>query len=277
MRDELFVVDDIRSTAGRTRYRQRAVGPGGMVSTALAQAAALGCAAQLVTAVGRDREGEETLRELRRLGVDTRRVVRDPSHPTTTSVVLVDAKSAERRFLLPDRSRHERGVELSLAGVARAQVLLVDGHYPVPALAAVRRAREAGVPVVGDFADARPGIRRLLPYVDFPIVPEEFCAEWGADARATLQQLASRFGGQPVVTQGARGALAWADGRVRRVPARRVPRRALRDTTGAGDVFHGAFAAGLSFGRGVPEALQLAARAAAKACTALGGTGHLPR
>ena len=49
----------------------------------------------------------------------------------------------------------------------------------------------------------------------------------------------------------------------------------VRDTTGAGDVFHGALAAGLFSGTDLPDALELAARAAAINCTALGATGRL--
>jgi sulfofructose kinase len=129
------------------------------------------------------------------------------------------------------------------------------------------------VPVVGDFCDARPIHRRLLPWVDHPIVPEEFAAHWGAGGpRETLRDLARRFGGSPVVTLGARGALAWVDGRIRRVAAHRVR---VRDTTGAGDVFHGAFAAGLAHGWDLMDALGLASRAAAHACTGLGGTARL--
>jgi sugar/nucleoside kinase (ribokinase family) len=62
------------------------------------------------------------------------------------------------------------------------------------------------------------------------------------------------------------------EGRVRRVSA---PRVRVKDTTGAGDVLHGAFAAGLARDRDVRGALELGVRAAALSCTALGGLGRL--
>jgi sulfofructose kinase len=127
--------------------------------------------------------------------------------------------------------------------------------------------------VVADLSDARPAHLRLLPHVTHAIVPESFVASWGAGGvEATLRELRARYGCAPVVTRGARGALALRDGRLHRVPARRVR---VRDTTGAGDVYHGAFAAGLARGLDVLEALALASRAAALACTALGGTTRL--
>ena len=82
------------------------------------------------------------------------------------------------------------------------------------------------------------------------------------------------YGGNPVVTQGARGGIYLDGNRVRRWSA---PRVAVRDTTGCGDVFHGAFAAGLQRGLDVAGSVALAARAASLCCTALGGTAQLLR
>jgi len=280
--DELLEVDDLGLAAVRTRVHARRRAPGGMVATALAAAARLGCRSELLTLLGDDPEGRAVLRALRAHGVSTRRALRSGRWATTISTVLVERGTGERRFLLPDRRPIERGAPaFDLTPVRRLRgesarhrsVLLVDGHFQRNALAAVRRARERGVPVVADLHDARPAFRRLLPYVDFPIVPEEFCASWGAGGpRETLRDLHRRYGGTPVVTLGARGALAWLGGRALRVPARRV---AVRDTTGAGDVFHGAFAAALARGLEPAEALGPASRAAAAACTGLGGSARL--
>jgi sugar/nucleoside kinase (ribokinase family) len=70
------------------------------------------------------------------------------------------------------------------------------------------------------------------------------------------------------VTLGERGSLAWDGERLLETPALPV---AVVDTTGAGDVFHGALASCLVQGMALPEALEFAAAAAALACTAPGG------
>ncbi len=127
--------------------------------------------------------------------------------------------------------------------------------------------------VMGDFSRPDPAIRALLPFVDYPVVPEEFAIAYGnGDARRAVRKLRDHYGGIPIVTQGARGGGYWAGGRIRRYRASRVR---VRDTTGAGDVFHGALAAGLVQGLELIDALDLAARAAALNCTALGGMGRL--
>jgi sulfofructose kinase len=245
-----------------------------MVATALVQAARLGCEAHLLSAVGADSEGRALSRALRERGVVTRRVLRPRGHPTTVAVVLVARPSGERRFVVPDRRGLERSVPgFDLAPIVPGAVLLVDGHFPAQALRAVRRARERGVPVVGDFNRPGPGVRRLLPFVTHPVVPTEFVRAYTeGDARATLRRLREAYGGRPVVTQGARGGLYLDGNRVRRF---RSPHVRAIDTTGAGDAFHGAFAAALARGRDVPAALEIGARAGAHACTALGGLSRL--
>jgi sulfofructose kinase len=247
-----------------------------MVATALAQAAQLGCPSELISVVGDDADGRFALAALRAQGVITRRVAKSARCPTSVATVLVRARDGERLFLVPDRRAIERRApQLDLTPIRERTILLVDGHYPVQALRAVRQARARGATVVGDFSDSRPDYHRMLPFVDFPIVPEEFGASWGlASARETLTALRDTYGGRPVVTQGSRVALALVDGRVRRISA---PRVRVRDTTGAGDAFHGAFAAGLYAGLDATAALRLAARAAAHACTALGGQSRLLR
>jgi sulfofructose kinase len=272
--DHLYVVDDDRLPGIRTRYHAMRVSPGGMVSTAVAQAAQLGCEAHLVSALGTDRAAGEILRELRGLGVRTRRVRRDPDCRTDVAAVVVHRKTGARRFIVPDRRALERGVrDFDLSVIRPGTVLLVDGHFPSQAVKAMKRTRELGGVVVGDLSDARPAFTRLLPLIDYPILPADFARGWGVgDSRDTLRALKSRYGGVPVVTEGRRGALVLESGRIRRIAPHRVR---VRDTTGAGDVFHGAFAAGLVHGRSVIGALELAARAAALACTELGGLGRL--
>lgn len=273
--DELLVVADLALAKERTRSLERVVGPGGTVSTAVAQAAQLGCRAELLSLVGHDADGRSLLRALRELGVGTRRVVRDSGSATTVALVLVDSRTGERRFVVPDRRALERRApDFDLSPIRRGSVLLIDGHFPGQAARAVRRAREVGVPIVADFNRPRSDWMRLLPGVDFPIVPAGFGEGWGTDARETLRRLKERSGGTPVVTEGRRGALALLGRRFVRIPA---PRVRVRDTTGAGDAFHGAFAAGVARGLSVPDALALAARAGAASCTRLGGTAGLLR
>lgn len=244
------------------------------MGTAIAQAAHLGCDAHVLSVVGDDPDGRVIRRTLRAFGAKTGRLLLSPESETTVAVVLVAKRGGERRFIVPDRRALERGVaDFDLRPIRPGCVLMVDGHFPDQALRAVRRARKLGATVVGDFNRPSPAVRRLLPFVDFPIVPREFVDHFAdGDPRRAIRELAERYGGNPIITLGAEGGLHWEAGTAKRYRAERV--RVL-DTTGAGDVFHGAFATALSREATVRDAIALGVRAASLCCTALGGTGRL--
>ncbi len=270
VRDDIFVVDRVGLDEPRIRYHEHVTLPGGMVANAVMVAAGEGADAHLLSMVGDDAEGRFLGSALRAHGVSTRRLVRSRVHGTTTAVVLTEKRTGNRRFIVPDRRVMEREApDFDLSILRPGTVLMIDGHFPKQALRALRRARESGVPVVGDFSDARPAFVRLLPHVDYPILPLDFVRGYGeGNVRRTLRALHQRFGGTPVVTQGEKGATALIDGEylVFSPPQTRVV-----DTTGAGDAFHGAFAAALAKGASVPKALRRASRRAAEACRHLGG------
>ena len=272
--DHVYVVERLDFAEIRTRFTQRLVLPGGMTGTAISQAAMLGCDAHLLSMLGDDDDGRFVRRSLEAIGVKTERLVISPHAVTTVAVVLVERSGGERRFIVPDRRELERGVpDFDLTAIDSATTLLVDGHFPEQALRAVAKAREVGATVVGDFHRPSPAVRKLLPYVDFPVVPLEFAELFAMGGpEQAIFEMADQFGGVPVVTLGAQGGLYLDAGRVRRFAARTA---AVVDTTGAGDVFHGAFAAGLSRGWTLEKTIELAARAAALCCTALGGAGRL--
>jgi len=270
--DHLYRLEDIAFVGERTRYTERRVEVGGMVSNALAQAARLGCRARLLSLIGNDADGRLARRRLCEAGVDTRRLLGSDTLPTTIAVVLIGDRDGDRRFITAHRAPLERRAPaFDLAPIRPGSVLLIDGHFPAQARRAVRRAHRRGVPVVADFSDPRPDYLALLPWVDHPVLPETFVRRWApGDPADAVRRLHGEFGAVGVVTLGARGGLYWDAGGVRRYSSPRV-----RDTTGAGDVFHGAFAAGLAHGLPLAEIVARAARAGALACTALGGSGRL--
>lgn len=274
--DHLYLLEAGDPASVRRRYVARQVAAGGMIGTALAQVAQLGVTARVLSLVGDDADGRAVRRTLRAKGVDTRRLLRSTALPTTVAVVLVDRDTGARRFVVPDRRALERRApDFDLTPIRRGAVLLVDGHFPAQALRAVRRARAVGARVVADFHRPSRNAEALLPFVDFAVVPGEFAEAWTPGRiRDTLVRLREEYGATPVVTLGARGGL-WLDGaRIRRF---RAPRVRVLDSTGAGDVFHGAFAAGIAQGLPLERTIERASRAGALACTALGGMGRLLR
>ena len=117
----------------------------------------------------------------------------------------------------------------------------ISGAERLFALAAAR-----GLPRVLDAETSPDGVlARLVPLADHVVFSERGLAEFAGtpDAEAGLVRVAPRLAATVAVTIGERGSLWWRDGRVLRVSA---PRIAARDTTGCGDVFHGAYALALA-------------------------------
>ena len=152
--------------------------------------------------------------------------------------------------------------------------------------AAARIAREAGVPVVADLEKRLgAGFDVLFGLVDHPIVPWEFAAALtgAADVPAAVRRMWDMpvqpgTGGRSavVVTRGIEGS--WCTGgenpgKVFHQPAFRVQ---TVDTTGCGDVFHGAYAAALRQGRPLVERVRFAAAVAALKATRVGGQKGIP-
>jgi sugar/nucleoside kinase (ribokinase family) len=122
------------------------------------------------------------------------------------------------------------------------RALHLDGHQPDAALHYAKLCREAGILTSLDGGGLRSNTDELLGFIDVAIVAERLCQQMDKDPDAMLDYLKSRgcrIGG---VTVGERGMI-WYDetGVVRTLPALSVPSSRVLDTSGAGDVFHGAF------------------------------------
>ena len=250
--------------------------PGGQIATAMLACARLGLRAAYVGSVGDDSAADVVLAPLARAGVDLRGVKRVAHAPTRSATILVDSRTGERTILgYRDPRLALAPADLEPGPIERAGCLHLDAVDPEASRFAAEIARRAGVPVVLDADGTGPGLEKLLANVDFPIVSRGLAEAMGGRGglRAALGELCALGARLAVVTLGEHGALALRGERVIESPAFRVD---VRDTTGAGDVFHAAFAWGLLEGLGVEPILRAANAAAAISCRALGAQGALP-
>jgi sulfofructose kinase len=162
--------------------------------------------------------------------------------------------------------------------ICSAKVLLLDSFGARGMIRAARIARAAGVPVVGDFESSDvPRFNQLLALVEHLILSEDFACECAKTKSPGLaaKRLWNKRRNVVIVTCGAKGSVYFDSGsdRPRRVPAFKVK---ARDTTGCGDVFHGAYAASLVRGMELQARIRFAAAAAALHATRRPGQTTLP-
>jgi sugar/nucleoside kinase (ribokinase family) len=122
------------------------------------------------------------------------------------------------------------------------RLLHIDGHQPDAAIHYAKLCRDAGILTSLDGGGLRSNTHDLLGFIDVAIVAERLCQQMGHEPAAMLDYLKSRGCRLGGVTLGERG-LIWYDetGAVRTLPALAVPPDRALDTSGAGDVFHGAY------------------------------------
>jgi len=251
------------------------VKPGGQVASAMAACQRWGLRARYVGKIGDDTAGEFQKAAMEREGVESHWIMAKGC-PSQTAHILVDERSGTRTVLW---SRDDRIAiqpeELHREWISGAQTLLVDGHDTAAATVAATWARDEKIPVVGDYDNLYPGVEALLEVTDFPIVSKEFPERLTGekDLLKSLPAIFEKFKCHLMAaTLGPLGVLAWDGSRFLLCPGFRV--RAV-DTTGAGDIFHGAFIYGLVQKWDVKETLEFSCAAAALNCLAPGARGGL--
>jgi sulfofructose kinase len=249
---------------------------GGRAGTAAAAVAALGGKAAVFAHIGDDEFGRHITREFDQLGVNYDGLAVHPGQSSQFAFCVSHPASAQRTIFYKHESMPRmRADDTDLAALTDCRCLLIDTHHPDAALAAAQRAREKGLPVVLDAERPDPHLADFFALSDYIIVPANLVmALADSDEALGREPILRHKPAALVITRGAAGADMYRGDDLLHQPAFPVPQ--VIDTTGAGDVFHGAFAYMLALGRDAPECLAYASASAALSTTALGGRGHLP-
>lgn len=275
--DDLLYVDSYPPANSKTHVHARQRQGGGLCATALVAAARLGVRAAYTGVLGPDELSHFAVEELEGEGVDCSAVLYQREARPIHSVIIVDRSTATRNvFSYSSEMVPRQPDQVDEALVGRCRVLLVDHKAVDGGVRGAQLARRLGIPVVGDIEDeAVPGVQELMALVDHLIVGHEFAGRvTGETECAAMVRALSEGRACCVVTAGERGCwYSERGGEVHHYPA--LPVQAV-DTTGCGDVFHGAYAAALAVGRGVPRAIAVATATAGLKTTRPGGRSGIP-
>lgn len=243
---------------------------GGPAANAAVTVSRLGFKSAFAGYLGLDLYGEKHWQELSEEGVDLHLIVRGSS-PTPLSAILVKPDGKRALINYKGKTRPLPAGDIDFSAIV-SKVVLFDGHELHLSVPLAERARSEGIQTVLDAGSLHIGTAALMRRVDHLVCSEKFARQFAVDEETALARL-SEAAPAVVITLGERG-LIWQRGTERGA----LPAFAVNavDTTGAGDAFHGAFAAAVAAGMEWGDLLRYASAAGGLCCTRMGAREGIP-
>ncbi len=260
----------------RTELLEVSIQGGGSAATALTTVRALGCRARLVTRLADDDFGRFILRGLRESGVDCDFVAKAPGSLSPFAFLAVGDDARRTTYFTNGDTLALGADDLDIQGcLDDAAALYLDGYHPAAQIAAAEEAREREIPIVLDAGHLREGMGELVALSDVLIASERFVSEVAprGEVEDSLVELQEMGPETVIITLGDSGSVGL---RLDKLVRQQVYEVEAIDTTGAGDVYRGAFVAALVRGYAFERGMQLASAAAALSCRSLGARAGIP-
>ena len=250
---------------------------GGPVATGLVAAQKLGEQTAYIGVLSNDSGGVYLKGDFEKYGVDTKFIDVKSGYRSFTSVLWLCADTTTRTCVFDkgDLPPLELNDEQKQA-IVNAKILMVDGNELKAAVEGAKIARENGVKVLYDCGGLYEGVEKLLALTDIMIPSEEFAlGHTGCDnANDAAKKLFELYKPEVVViTQGKKGGIIFNGVNVKDYP---IYPAVVVDSNGSGDVFHGAFAAGVAKGYDYEKCCHFASSVSAIKCMGVGARESAP-
>ena len=291
--DYLSVLDPYPGLDEKVEVTESSVQGGGPVPTAMVTLARLGSKVAYVGKIGDDADGRFVKAELEKEGVNTDYLMTDKASKTSRASIWVDEESGKRTVALDKtKSNHIRMKELKFMNSVSTRFLHIDAREPEVDIFLSRWAKKLGAKVSLDVGSLRAGAESVLPFVDHLIVSKRFACGFtnSPDPFSACRELMRKEFETVVVTIGEEGCICGLSRRFTTSSSAGESKTSrgggifhspgfpvkVVDTTGAGDVFHGAFIYGLLEEWDLKKTAQFACATAAVKCRKLGGRSGIP-
>ncbi|WP_122057136.1 sugar kinase [Salmonella enterica] len=273
--DRIYYVEGLPTEGGKYVAKRYTEVGGGPAATAAVAAAKLGAQVDFIGRVGDDDTGNSLLAELEPRGENPRYPRRYTQAMSSQSAIMVDAKGERIIVNYPSPDLLPDADWLNDIDFSQWDVVLADVRWHDGAKQAFTLARQAGVMTVLDGDITPQDISELVALSDHAAFSEPGLARLTGMSEAidALKKAQMLTNGHVYVTRGSEGCNWLEKAAVRHQPGFTVE---VVDTTGAGDVFHGALAFGLASGYAIEEAVRFASGVAALKCTRPGGRAGIP-
>ena len=250
---------------------------GGPVATGLVAAQKLGENTAYIGVLSDDNGGKFLKSDFEKYGVETNLIEIKSGYSSFSAVLWLCADSTSRTCVFDKGNLPP--LKLSNAqksAIKNAKILMVDGNELNAAVEAAQIAKENGTTVLYDCGGLYDGVENLLRLTDIMIPSEEFAlGHTGCKTpKDAAKCLFEKYNPQVIViTQGSRGGIIYNGDTFASYPVFPVT---VVDSNGSGDVFHGAFAAGVVKGFDYKKCCYFSSAVSALKCRGLGARESVP-
>ena len=253
---------------------------GGLVATGICATGKLGGSCTILAAVADDGDGRFLKNQFNEYGVNTDYVVTRPNSESATCVCIINQENGSRTIIgssnVDKIAPPIRFDELPLDIIKNAKVLHVGGNPQPDLIKVLDFARENGVKVLLDIEMPNDLTEDVLARSNFIITSKRFLPAYTKtdDTKASLKMVFDKFHPDIVVTTlGNAGGMYYDGKEYGTYPI--FPAEVI-DTTGCGDVFHGAFAYGYVQGWSWSKICHFSSAVSSMKCMKLGGRSGIP-
>ena len=260
----------------KNRVNERITCGGGPAATAAYLLGKWGSDVTFMGLIGNDINGKKILKEFKSVNVDTTYVEKKEKYETATSYIIANKENGSRTILTYQKEKMPmQDVDIDFV----PNIILIDGEEYELSKKMLEKYKTA-ISVI-DAGKVNAHNLELCEMVDYLVCSKEFAEnisnmKFDFENKETLKRiflyLKERFHNNIVITLENKGCLYEIDNEIRIMNAIKVE---AIDSTGAGDIFHGAFVYGLSINLPYEKVIKLAVVASGLSVTRLGGRNSI--
>lgn len=245
---------------------------GGQASNAACVLGKWGLKTYMVSRVGKDAGGKCILDTFKNMGVDTSYMNVLDNYTTSSSVIINHAHTGQRTIL----NYQDPVLDIEYTLPEKIDFLLLDSHEEKIGMDALQK---YDVPSMLDAEKVNELTLKYAKEVDYIVASERFAKTFTglelieANYQSVIDKIRALNNKRVVVTLGKRGLIYEINGVVKHMDAFKVD---VVDTTGAGDIFHGALAYALHEHMDYEKALLFASKTSSISVGRKGGSTSIP-
>lgn len=275
--DCICLVDRISTYRKQANISEVKFTGGGVVSTALVTIQRLGGNTALYTVLGNDSNAKEMIKGLKEEKVDCSFIDYNKNTLSTFSFIQVNKNLGKRAIsYYPGSGSLLKFNDKVKYMIKKGKILLLDGMSPKENLKAAVFAHKNNVKVMLDAHIVLDGTDELLKSVDYLITSESFLYEYTNNKNIESGLKILYKNNKPeilITTLGEKGSTALIDNKLINIGIFNVK---VKDTTGCGDVYHGAFLYGLLKKWNLKDIMVFASAISSIKCMDYGGRTGIP-